>query len=424
MSRKTVVWTGACILGILAIGLRGDPSLSPGPEGAQWRMTLRVLEGIKEGRPDPAQAVTSSYLRHTLTASIASGDKLADEQNQIRKIFNLKEVRLLTEADLSWGRAREGKASHVFRLNGQEYSVSVSSADVSGRQPFRIQVLERNGTGETSLLDTGFGLPERAENLVVFGFENTRGTPYFLSLHAILLKTEHGGKEDAPKLIKQVDPVYPEDARKKGIEGLVILEGTIDKAGRVIGVRVLKSVPELEKAAVDAVWKWAYEPMMINGKSVEAVFTVTVKFALDKKKGLVQEGVAGGVEGGGKGGVKGGVSGGVYGGLSAAEFEKQLKAFESGAIPCKDDIKPPRLLKQVDPVYPEEARKKRIDGIVILSIKSDETGKVIDAMILRSIPGLDQAALVAVKQWIYEPLFVGGKAVKAIFTVTVRFQLK
>jgi TonB family protein len=40
------------------------------------------------------------------------------------------------------------------------------------------------------------------------------------------------------------------------------------------------------------------------------------------------------------------------------------------------------------------------------------------------VPGLDEAAIAAVKQWVYEPLILEGKAVKALFTVTVRFQLK
>lgn len=45
-------------------------------------------------------------------------------------------------------------------------------------------------------------------------------------------------------------------------------------------------------------------------------------------------------------------------------------------------------------------------------------------MVLRSIPLLDQAAIDSVKQWVYEPMVIQGKAVPVVFTVTVRFQLK
>ncbi len=78
----------------------------------------------------------------------------------------------------------------------------------------------------------------------------------------------------------------------------------------------------------------------------------------------------------------------------------------------------------MDPVYPDEAPQKGIEGIVILEAKIAEDGKVIDAMVLRSVPGLDGAAIAAVKQWVYEPMIIKGKPVKAIFTVTVRFTLE
>jgi protein TonB len=65
-----------------------------------------------------------------------------------------------------------------------------------------------------------------------------------------------------------------------------------------------------------------------------------------------------------------------------------------------------------------------VEGVVILGVKTDEEGKVKDVIVLRSIPLLDQAAIDAVRQWVYEPLVIDGKAVPVVFTVTVRFQLK
>jgi periplasmic protein TonB len=108
----------------------------------------------------------------------------------------------------------------------------------------------------------------------------------------------------------------------------------------------------------------------------------------------------------------------------AAEKTKRQEEFEKDAVPCTGDIQPPKLIKVVDPVYPDEAHKKGIEGIVILEAKIAEDGKVIDAMVLRSVPGLDEAALAALKQWVYEPMKLKGKPVKAIFTVTVRFTLE
>ena len=86
-----------------------------------------------------------------------------------------------------------------------------------------------------------------------------------------------------PKLIKWVLPVHPEIARQAKVEGVVILEVTTDIYGQVQRVRVLRSIPLLDKAAIDAVKQWVYEPMLINGKPRAAIFTVTCRFKLDEK---------------------------------------------------------------------------------------------------------------------------------------------
>jgi TonB family protein len=211
-----------------------------------------------------------------------------------------------------------------------------------------------------------------------------------------------------PKIIKMVQPVYPEEARKQGIEGMVILEATADANGKVQKVNVLRGVGGLNQAAMDAVKQWTYEPMIINGKPMPVVFTVTVRFTLKDKAG--KEGVEGGVKGGVEGGVAGGVTGGVAGGV-----EGGVKG--GGAAPQ------PKLIKMSHPVYPEEARKQGIEGDVVVEATLGVDGKVKEAKVVRSVAALDQAALDAVKQWVYEPVIIEGKPKTVKFTVTVRFKL-
>ncbi|RPJ02860.1 MAG: energy transducer TonB, partial [Candidatus Aminicenantes bacterium] len=199
------------------------------------------------------------------------------------------------------------------------------------------------------------------------------------------------GEIKPPKLVKEVKPVYPAEARKAGLEGIVILEAKADEQGNVVDSRILRSVPALDKAAIDAVKQWKYEPLVIDGKPRKAIFTVTVRFALKEKE---------------------------------ADRANALKNFAEGAVAAEGDIKPPKQVKDVMPVYPEAARSAGVQGVVILSVRTDEYGRVQDTMVLRSNPLLDQAAIDAVKQWVYEPLVVEGKAVPAVFTVTVRFRLE
>ena len=89
-----------------------------------------------------------------------------------------------------------------------------------------------------------------------------------------------GGKVAAPKKLVHVDPVYPGIATSARVEGLVILEATIDRTGAVQDLRVLKSIPLLDQAAVDAVGMWRYAPTVIGGVPVPILMTVTVRFAL------------------------------------------------------------------------------------------------------------------------------------------------
>jgi len=88
------------------------------------------------------------------------------------------------------------------------------------------------------------------------------------------------GEVRMPRLLKRVEPVYPEIPRQAHIQGTVILEATTDIHGRVAAVKVLRSIPLLDEAAVEAVRQWLYEPMVINGRPRAVVFTVTLRFEL------------------------------------------------------------------------------------------------------------------------------------------------
>ena len=89
-----------------------------------------------------------------------------------------------------------------------------------------------------------------------------------------------GGDIKEPKKIKDVKPVYPADAMAAGVQGIIIIEATIARDGTVKEGKVLRSVPGLEQAAVDAVRQWEFMPTLLNGAPVEVIMTVTVNFTL------------------------------------------------------------------------------------------------------------------------------------------------
>jgi periplasmic protein TonB len=68
------------------------------------------------------------------------------------------------------------------------------------------------------------------------------------------------------------------------VQGVVIIELVIATDGTVGEAWVLRSIPLLDQAALDAVVEWRYEPTLLNGAPVEVIATVTVNFTLPEEE--------------------------------------------------------------------------------------------------------------------------------------------
>ena len=141
--------------------------------------------------------------------------------------------------------------------------------------------------------------------------------------------------------------------------------------------------------------------------------------------GIVEEGLgADGVEGGIEGGVDYGAGGGLPANLVGDMLYRIVGDPVAPVVRAMGDIRPPRLVRRVEPLYPEIARQARVEGVVILEATTDIYGHVTGVRVLRSLPLLDAAAVDAVRQWVYEPMVVNGRPRPVTFTVTVRFVLR
>ena len=119
------------------------------------------------------------------------------------------------------------------------------------------------------------------------------------------------------------------------------------------------------------------------------------------------------------------IVGGVAGErASGDEWDDKRDSFTKGAIKAAGEIPPPRCIQKVNPVYPELARKMRIEGTVVLNARTDKEGNVESIQVAKGIPPLTQAAIEAVKKWKYEPIYIKNKPVPVVFTVTVIFKLR
>jgi protein TonB len=97
----------------------------------------------------------------------------------------------------------------------------------------------------------------------------------------------------------------------------------------------------------------------------------------------------------------------------------------SGATPSRirvsAAVQAAKLVTKIAPEYPGLATVAQVQGVVRLSVIIDSAGRVANTFVLAGHPLLIDAALTAVKQWVYRPTIVNGKAVEVVTEVEVEF---
>jgi len=203
---------------------------------------------------------------------------------------------------------------------------------------------------------------------------------------------------------KVVEPEYPAAAVKAGIAGEVLLEAVVGANGKVVDVRVTKSLDEasgIDASAIAAVRKWQFMPASIAGQKVAVVVAVRAEFQLHP---------AGDPAG---------------------------KPFtESGLLPGPDDASPfdektpglrmPMLKQQTAPKYTSEAMRAKIQGVVELEVVIGADGRVSSARVIKSLDkafGLDREAIVTARKWTFTPGRLNGVAVPTKIRLVLEFRL-
>jgi protein TonB len=80
------------------------------------------------------------------------------------------------------------------------------------------------------------------------------------------------------QLVHKVEPRYPDEARRQGIQGNVVLTGIIGKDGQMGQLKAVSGDPILVDASIKAVKQWRYRPYLLKGEPVEIETTITIKY--------------------------------------------------------------------------------------------------------------------------------------------------
>ncbi len=190
--------------------------------------------------------------------------------------------------------------------------------------------------------------------------------------------------ETKPVMIKHVDAQYPEEARFENAEGEVFLRFRIGKEGWVEEVEVLKGDEVFRQAAIDAVKQFMFEPATQNDQPVRVWVPYAIEFKLSSE---------------------------------AARAEEDLVDFWKVE-------KKPVLVERVAPEYPEEAQWENLEGgEVLVRFQVGKDGRVEQVEVLEGEKVFRQAAIDAVRQFVFEPAMHDFRPVRVWVIESIKFKV-
>ncbi len=208
-------------------------------------------------------------------------------------------------------------------------------------------------------------------------------------------------------------PEYPWELRRVGARAAVILQVTVDAAGRIVEARrtqgpliqVAVGSPNdaaARRAAADAVLRTTSESLkdirFENPPGGPSTFQMSFAFVAGRSRFALAD----------------------PGEVLPAEAQPAPWAAAEGALPT-GQVKMPKQKKYVKPVYSKAALDARVQGTVQLEVVIGPDGNVVDTRVLKSIPLLDQAAIEATLQARYEPIAVYGNPASVVSIVMHTF---
>ncbi|MDE3256874.1 MAG: M56 family metallopeptidase [Gemmatimonadota bacterium] len=196
--------------------------------------------------------------------------------------------------------------------------------------------------------------------------------------------------------LRTVQPVYPDHARESGLTGNVFLKFKINVDGSVSDAEVLKGDEVFRQSAIDAVNQFRFKPAEIGGKPVPVWMSQRVSFQLDNPPQELNKGWA------------------------PTPLDTGLAdILEIDQVETK-----PHPVHIIGPKYPEEAYRKKVEGVVYLKFIVNVDSSVSDVTVLKGPEIFHQPAIEAVLQFRFRPAKHRGEVVKSWLILPMGFSLK
>ena len=190
---------------------------------------------------------------------------------------------------------------------------------------------------------------------------------------------------------------YPDEARRKGIQGQVTVRVDVSETGKVEKVQPLSGDPTLIPAALASVKKWKYKPFIRNGKPVKVSTLLPLDFAFGQN---------------------------VQDILLDTSPPPESGVSISGPVTLASGLMTSRLVHKVVPVYPSSAISKQVEGKVVLRALIGKKGRIRGLTVISGPREFFASALGAVQQWRYRPYLANGSPVEVTTDIELNYQLQ
>jgi TonB family protein len=204
----------------------------------------------------------------------------------------------------------------------------------------------------------------------------------------------------APVVIQRAPAAYPSDASAEAAEGDCVLSMAIGADGLATDIQVVRSHgASFDAAAIAAIRQSKFDPGTVNGKPVSVRMFARTRFFADMRptypRIMVRFGPPSGMP---------------------------LQGLRGPMMNQRGDT-PPRAISTSEPEFSDEARKNKIQGVVIVSVLVTEEGNPIDPQIIHSLdPGLDEKAIECALRYRFRPAMHEGTPIAARITIEMNFR--
>ena len=252
------------------------------PAVAEEQPAVLTVFRVLVGKPGAVAAPTAQVLDFPGPFVMLGRSAEEDARDVLQLMDKLKENYRLTEVEIAGTSVMPMKMSGEAAIAVPGDTVKLSVTLVAFDESTAAYSVTLSKEGEKP--STSKVAITRGERGLIGTRDGARAPYLFLTIEPLPSSRTHDVSPAVyPRLVTRVNPVYPDDARKTRVAGVVVLECTIDAEGIVRDLRPVRAEPMgLTEAAIKAVSQWQYKPARdANGKAIATPLTLTISFSLE-----------------------------------------------------------------------------------------------------------------------------------------------